>query len=169
MRKTLTTIGTCTGLGVISLILMGASSCDTSGGSVAGSSSTGSGVHNVAQGRPMNDGGDTVTVTGTQVVQPMDGLTVDAGKECLKVTVNLANASGNEWNLPLSDLTAVDSSGQSYTDDFTCGSDSTSINSLVSGGHATGAVTYQVPASGALNLVLNTDLGISGVYQTPLR
>lgn len=170
MHKIIKTGALTAGLGTIAFILMGASSCDTSGGNAAGSSgNNGSGVKTVAQGQPMTDSnGKSVTVTsvqhgystGNQFEVPA------AGNECVRVGVSLTNGSKDEWLLPMSDLSVVDASGQKYTEGSNCGL-STDISSLVAGGHATGFIGFEVPKGSALNFTFNSVL--AGTVQSLLH
>jgi Domain of unknown function (DUF4352) len=160
-------------IAVVGFALLTADTCNVSGGSPAGSNSTPGGTISVASGKPMKDSnGESVTVaaTLTKAVDPSGFETVTPGQKCVGVTVNIVNGSSQEWLLPLSEISIVDASGQKYTSDNglgTCLSSST-IDSLVAGGHASGSVYFEAPSSGALD-VNWTPSDLSGqVFQTPL-
>jgi Domain of unknown function (DUF4352) len=166
MHKIVTRLGAMAGVSTIAFVLMGASSCDTTGGNPAGSGSgNNSGVVTVAQGQPMNSDGKVVTITGVQrgFATGNQFETPNPGQECLKVNVSLANNSGNEWLLPLSDLSVVDNKGQKYTFTLNCGTGST-IDSLVAHGKATGTVVYEVPVGSPIDLTFQDAFGTT--YQS---
>ncbi len=160
-------------LAALGVFILTADTCNLSGGAPAGSSSTPGGTVTVATGQPMKDSnGESVTVTATitKALDPSGFETVTPGQKCVGVTVNVVNGSSAEWLLPLSEISVVDAAGQKYTADNglgTCLSSST-IDSLVAGGHALGSVFFEAPSAGALD-VNWTPSDLSGqVFQTPL-
>ncbi len=162
-------------VGITVFLATTADTCNTSGGTAAGSSaSSGSGVTTVAQGQPMKESsGEQVTVTAfaAGVTDPNALETLKAGQQCVKVSVSVNNGSTNEWILPLSEMSVVDASGQKYDADNgigTCPSGSSEISSLVAGGKAVADLVYQVPSSGGL--LFNWTPTLSGqVFQTTLK
>jgi len=165
----------CLGVGaaIIVVIVVVVALGTHSGGSPAGSNGSGGGTTTVAKGQPMTlDNGEVVTVTAdTPGVTDPNALTPPSpGQQCIKVSVSLVNGSSNEWTLPLSEMTVVDSSGQKYNADNgigTCPSGTATISSLVAGGKATADLVFQVPSAGALNF--NWSPTLSGkVFQTTL-
>lgn len=160
-------------LAALGVFILTADTCNVTGGTPAGSTSTPGGTITVASGQPMKDSnGESVTVTATltTVLDPSGFETVMPGQKCVGVTVNVVNGSSTEWLLPLSEISIVDASGQKYTSDNgigTCLSSST-VDSLVAGGHASGSVYFEAPSAGALD-VNWTPSDLSGqVFQTPL-
>jgi hypothetical protein len=113
-----------------------------------------------------------VTVTAfAQGVAPSEYSTPSPGDQCVSVEVALFNGDSSPWELPLYELTVVDASGQSYDSysSLDCPS-SASIDSLVPGGRAAGALYFEVPLAGRLLLqwtpsALNPD----SVYNTELK
>jgi Domain of unknown function (DUF4352) len=160
-------------LAALAVFILTADTCNVTGGAPAGSTSTPGGTITVASGKPMKDSnGLSVTVTATiaKALDPAGFETVAPGKRCVGVTVAVVDGSSQEWLLPLSEISIVDATGQKYTTDNgvgTCLSSST-IDSLVAGGHASGSVYFEVPSAGALD-VNWTPSDLSGqVFQTPL-
>lgn len=159
------------GFGIVAFMLIGADSCDVSGGSPAGSSPQ-SGTISIKAGQPMSYQGRGVEVADSAPA-PVDASALEsppAGQECLKVDVKLINDASQEWLIPLSEMTLVDANGQKYQSDnglATCAT-SDNIDSLVTGGHAGAAMYFLVPSSGHLDF--NWTPTLSGVvFQSPLR
>ena len=161
-------------LGALVAFALTADTCNTSGGTPAGQSASASGTVTVAVGSPMKaSSGEQVTVNTFAAGVPNPGgfETLPAGQQCVKVSVSIKNGSSNEWLLPLSEMTVVDSNGQKYDADNglgTCPNGTSTISSLVAGGNATADLVYKVPSSGALNF--NWSPALAGtVYQTTLK
>jgi hypothetical protein len=160
-------------LAALGVFILTADTCNVSGGAPAGSSSTPGGTITVASGKTMKDSnGESVTATATlaKALDPSALLTATPGQKCVGVTVSVANGSSSEWLEPLLELSVVDATGQKYTALNGIGTclTSTSIDSLVAGGHASGSVYFEVPSAGALD-VNWTPEDLSGqVFQTPL-
>ena len=160
-------------LAALGVFILTADTCNVTGGAPAGPSSTPGGTITVASGKPMKDSnGESVTVTSTLIkaLDPSGFETVMPGQKCVGVTVAVVNGSSQEWIFPLSEISIVDANGQKYTSDnglATCLSSST-IDTLVAGGHASGNVYFEVPSAGALD-VNWTPSDLSGqVFKTPL-
>jgi hypothetical protein len=160
-------------LAALGVFILTADTCNLSGGAPAGSTSTPGGTITVASGQRMKDtNGESVTVTATitKALDPSGFETVTPGQKCVGVTVAVVNGASSEWIFPLSEISIVDANGQKYTSDnglVTCLSSST-IDTLVAGGHASGNVYFEVPSAGALD-VNWTPSDLSGqVFQTPL-
>ena len=160
-------------LAALGVFILTADTCNLSGGAPAGSSSTPGGTVTVATGQPMKDSnGESVTVTATitKALDPSGFETVTPGQKCVGVTVTALNGSSSEWIFPLSEISIVDANGQKYTSDNGAGTclTSTTVDTLVAGGHASGNVYFEVPSAGALD-VNWTPSDLSGqVFQTPL-
>jgi hypothetical protein len=130
----------------------------------------------VASGKPMKDSNGlsvTVTATITKAVDPSgltSGFTVTPGQKCIGVTVAVVNGSSAEWLSPLGEIAIVDATGQRYNTGHSIGIclPSSTIDSLVAGGHASGNLYFEVPSAGALD-VNWTPSDLSGqAFQTPL-
>jgi Domain of unknown function (DUF4352) len=160
-------------LAVLGVFILTADTCNLSGGAPAGSSSTPGGTVTVASGKPMKDSNGlsvTVTATITKALDPAGFITPAPGKKCVGITVNIVNGSSSEWLEPLLELSIVDAAGQKYTSLNGLGTclNSSTIDSLVAGGHASGSTYFEVPSAGALD-VNWTPSDLSGqVFQTPL-
>jgi hypothetical protein len=132
-----------------------------------------SGPRVYAVGQTMTNGAhQTVTVTAfAQGVAASEFSTPNPGDQCVSVQVKLVNGDSSPWDMPLFELAAVDASGQSYDSysSFDCPS-STSVDSLVSGGHASATLYFEVPLSGRLILQWTPSaLNATSVYNTELK
>jgi hypothetical protein len=158
----------------LGVFLLTAETCNTSGGTPAGSSSTPGGTITVAKGHAMTDSnGESMTVTAfsTHGVDPSGFLPLPAGKRCLGISVTVKNGSSSEWLFPLLEVSVVDSSGQKYDDlssDNAACLNSTSIDSLVAGGHGAGTVYLAVPKTGVLDVNWTPGDFSGQVFQTPV-
>jgi hypothetical protein len=127
----------------------------------------------VASGKPMKDSNGlsvTVTATITKAVDPSGIESVTPGQKCVGITVNVVNGSSQEWLFPLGEIRIVDATGQAYNIGHSIGIclSSSTIDSLVAGGHASGSLYFEVPSAGALD-VNWTPSDLSGqAFQTPL-
>ena len=119
-----------------------------------------------------NGANQTVTVTAfAQGVAASELGTPNPGDQCVSVQMKLVNGDSSPWLLPLSELTAVDASGQSYDSysSFDCPT-STSVDSLVHGGSASATLYFEVPLSGKLLLQWTPSaLNATSVYNTELK
>ena len=134
---------------------------------------TPSGAKVYAVGQTMTNGANqTVTVTAfAQGVAASELGTPNPGDQCVSVQMKLVNGDSSPWLLPLSELTAVDASGQSYDSysSFDCPT-STSVDSLVHGGSASATLYFEVPLSGKLLLQWTPSaLNATSVYNTELK
>ncbi len=160
-------------VGLSLFFFLTADTCNLSGGAPAGSTSTPGGTITVTAGQPMKDSNGesmTVTATVTNALDPSGFETVAPGQKCIGVTVTATNGSTTEWLLPLYEISIVDANGVKYDADNGVGTclSSSSVDSLVAGGHASGSVYFEVPSTGALD-VNWTPEDLSGqVFQTPL-
>jgi len=132
-----------------------------------------SGPKTYAVGQIMTNGAhQTVTVTAFSANSPASGFsTPSPGDMCVQVTVSLRNGDSTPWLDPLDELAVVDASGQSYDDlAFDCAGTSDSIDSLVVGGTAAGALYFEVPATGKLTLQWTPSmLNGTSTYNTLLK
>jgi hypothetical protein len=160
-------------LAALGAFILTADTCNLTGGTPAGSTSTPGGTITVASGQPMTDSNGlsvTVTATITKALDPSGFSTVAPGKKCVGITVAIKNGSSSEWLFPLSELSIVDARGQKYTSENglgTCLTGST-IDSLVAGGHASGSVYFEVPSAGAVDVNWSPSDLSGQVFQTPL-
>jgi hypothetical protein len=119
-----------------------------------------------------NGAHQTVTVTAfAQGVAASELGTPNPGDQCVSVQMKLVNGDSSPWLLPLSELTVVDASGQSYDSysSFDCPT-STSVDSLVHGGSASATLYFEVPLSGKLILQWTPSmLNATSVYNTELK
>lgn len=114
---------------------------------------TPSGNYTVGQ-TMVNGANQKVTVTSvTQNTAPSAYSTPSPGDQCLEVQVSIYNGDSSPWTEPLLELSVIDASGQSYDSlsSFDCQT-SSSIDSLVPGGHATAVLYFEVPSTGKLTL-----------------
>ena len=180
VRRTIGAVGA-------ALLLLGISGCastapsttptpnqpKTGASSTPKSTPTPSGPKLYAVGQTMTNGAhQTVTVTAfAQNVTPSEFSTPSPGDQCISVQVTIVNGDSSPWDLPLYELTVVDASGQSYDSysSFDCQT-SSSIDSLVPGGHATATLYFEVPSAGRLILQWTPNsLNPSSNYNTELK
>lgn len=148
---------------------------DTSGNSPAaagGSASASAAPKIYAIGQAMINGAhQSVTVTsfarnyssGNEFEQP------SPGNECVQVNLSLVNGDSTSWQLPLSEMSVISSTGQSYTESFTCGT-SSNVDGLAPKGTATAMLLFEVPKGAPLNFTWTPSaLNPNSTYQTALK
>ena len=90
-------------LAALGVFILTADTCNVTGGTPAGSTSTPGGTITVASGKPMKDSnGESVTVAATlaKALDPSGFETVMPGQKCVGVTVAAMNGSSPGMDIP---------------------------------------------------------------------
>ena len=115
--------------------------------------------------------GQTMTANhhSVRVLTHHRGPSTRSGKECVQVSVSLANADTSNWSLPLAQMQLLDARGFVYYRSDNCGT-STNLQALDSGQSAAATLYFEIIQGAVVDFEWTPTVGnLSAGYSTALR